>query len=215
MTPATPVTVRGEAAFTNGTANDLYLACTKLDLLLVDVLPAARGTVWVTGAADLRLKGQTVDILLDGRRVGTTVVGTTGAFQATVRAPSRTRLAKARYQARAGAVRSQNLKLERRMVTARLTRSGSTFTLTGQITKPFARRPATIGIQRYRSCQRKETLAVKGVRPSANGRFTIRFPVPAASAKALMYRAKTKVATRARGNAATPTFTLPRAIDVR
>ena len=35
-------TVRGDAAFTQGAANDLYLACTKLDLLLIDVLPAGR-----------------------------------------------------------------------------------------------------------------------------------------------------------------------------
>ena len=53
-----------------GTANDLYLACTTLDLFLVDVLPAGR-KVAVTGAADLRLAGRTADILLDGRKVGT------------------------------------------------------------------------------------------------------------------------------------------------
>ena len=41
--PAVPaaVTLRGEAAFARGTANDLYLACTTLDLYLVDVLPRA------------------------------------------------------------------------------------------------------------------------------------------------------------------------------
>ena len=67
-------TIRGDQAFVQGTANDLYLACTKLDLYLVDVLPAGR-RVSVTGAADLRLVGQSVDILLDGRKVGSTVVG--------------------------------------------------------------------------------------------------------------------------------------------
>ena len=44
-TPAPPPavqTIRGDPAFVQGTANDLYLACTKLDLYLVDVLPAGR-----------------------------------------------------------------------------------------------------------------------------------------------------------------------------
>ena len=70
--PARPAatTLRGEAAFARGTANDLYLACTTLDLYLVDVLPAGR-RVAVTGAADLRLAGRTAEILLDGKRVGT------------------------------------------------------------------------------------------------------------------------------------------------
>ena len=67
--PRPAVTLRGEAAFARGTANDLYLACTTLDLYLVDVLPAGQ-RVAVTGAADLRLAGQTVQILLDGKRVG-------------------------------------------------------------------------------------------------------------------------------------------------
>ena len=171
--------------------------------------------MWVSGAADLRLKGRAVDILLDGKRVGTAVVGSTGAFQATVRAPSRARRTRARYQARAGAALSQNLKLDRRMVAARLTRNGNTFTLTGQVSRPFARRPATIGIQRYSSCQTKTSVAVKTVRPTASGHFSVRFPVPDASAHALMYRAQTKVATRAGGTATQRTFTLPRAIDIR
>lgn len=214
-TPTTPTTVRGAEAFTKGTANDLYLACTKLDLYLVDVLPAG-AKVAVTGAADLRLAGKTADILLDGVRVGSAVIGPGGAFAATVRAPSRARRATARYQARVGTTLSQNLKLERRMVAAKLTRKGATLKLTGRITKPFARRAATIAVQRYRSCQRKDGVPLtKTVRPTRTGSFTATFAVPADSVQAVMYRASTKVAARTGGAATQRTYTLPRALDVR
>lgn len=213
-TPAAPTTIRGDEAFTRGTANDLYLACTKLDLYLVDVLPAGRTKVSVTGAADLRLRGRTLEILLDGRRVGRAVVRSTGAFAATVRAPKPARRSRARFQARFGSTRSQNLKLQRRMVAARLSRSGKRFTLTGRITKPFAKRPAAIGIQRYLSCGRVQRLPVKRVRPTSSGRFTVTFAVPSASVRALMYRALTKVARRPGGKATSSTYTLPRAVTV-
>ena len=75
------MTVRGDAAFARGTANDLYLACTTLDLYLVDVLPAGK-RVAVTGAADLRLAGQTAQILLDGKPSGSAKIGSSGAFAA-------------------------------------------------------------------------------------------------------------------------------------
>ena len=212
--PTNVVTIRGDEAFSRGTSNDLYLACTRLDVYLIDVLPAGPGSVWVTGAADLRLKGRSVTISFDGRRVGTAVVGSTGAFQATVRAPSRSRRPTARYQARVDTSASQQLRLERRMVASRLTRTGGTFTFTGRITRPFARRPATIQIQRYLTCGRVQT-STTTVRPNRRtGRFTVRFPVPAQSVKALMYRLRTKVAPRKGRPATTRTYTLPRAVDV-
>jgi hypothetical protein len=153
-----------------------------------------------------------VEILRDGRRVGTTTVGSAGGFAAFVAAPPKTRRATARYQARVGTTLSQSLKLERRMIAVELTRRGSTFTLSGRVAKPFARRPATIGIQRYRSCRRKDTVAVRAARPDRNGRFSVRFSVPQDGVRAVMYRATTKVATRTGGAAAARTYTLPRAI---
>ena len=211
---ATPATIRGAEAFVKGTANDLYLACTTLDVYLIDVLPAGKDSVWITGAADLRLTGRTVTISLDGRRVGTAVVGPTGAFQATVRAPSDSRRPTARYQARVGTARSQQLRLQRRMVAARLTRTGTRLTFTGRVSRPFARRPATVQLQRYLGCGRVETRSTP-VRPNRRtGRFTVRFALPATSAKALMYRARTKVAPRRGRPATSRTYTLPRAVDV-
>jgi len=212
--PAAPaaVTLRGEAAFERGTANDLYLACTTLDLYLVDVLPAGR-RVSVTGAADLRLAGQRADILLDGRRVGRAVIGADGAFAARVAAPSRRRRARARYQARIGSTASQRLRLARRMVATTLTRSGSNLVLRGVVNPPRARRQPAVAVERFLSCRRREAVRVRRMRPDRRGRFAVRIKVPA-GAQAVLYRAQTKVPARAGRPATKGTFTLPRAANV-
>jgi hypothetical protein len=206
-------TVRGDAAFTQGASNDLYLACTKLDLLLIDVLPAGRRTVSVTGTADLRLAGETADILLDGKRVGRAAIGADGSFAATVPAPAANRRMHARYQARIGATASQRLRLARRMVATTLTRNGSSLVLRGRITGPFAGRPAAIAVERFLSCRRRAKVTAVTVVSDRSGTFAVKIPVPA-GAKAAIYRALTKVASHPRGNATVHTFTLPRAIDL-
>jgi hypothetical protein len=206
-------TVRGDMAFSQGTSNDLYLACTKLDLLLIDVLPAGARAVSVTGAADLRLVGRTAEILLDGERVGTALIGGDGSFAAKVRAPAKKRRKNARYEARIGATASQRLKLTRRMVTTTLTRSGSHLLLRGTITGPLASRPAAIAVERYLSCRRRERVEVVKVVPDRAGTFAVKIPLPA-GAKAAIYRALTKVPPRLGASATARTFTLPRAIDV-
>jgi hypothetical protein len=167
----------------------------------------------VTGTADLRLAGETADILLDGKRVGHAAIGADGSFAATVPAPAANRRTHARYQARIGATASQKLRLARRMVATTLTRSGSTLVLRGRITGPFAGRPAAISVQRFLSCRRQEKVAVVKVVPDRTGNFAVRIPAPS-GAKAAIYRALTKVASHARGSATVPTFTLPRAIDL-
>ena len=214
-TPAPPPavqTIRSDPAFVQGTANDLYLACTKLDLYLVDVLPAGR-RVSVTGAADLRLAGQTVDILLDGRKVGSTVVRPSGAFAAKVRAPARAKRPRARYQAKAGATESQKLRLVRRMVATTLTRKGASLVLRGIVNAPRARRQPAIKVDRFLSCRRREAVKVPRVRPDRRGRFSIRIKVPTGP-RAVLYRARTKVPSGPRRPATKGTFTLPRAADV-
>ena len=204
-------TVRGPEAFTQGTSNDLYLACTRLDLQLIDVLPAGR-RVSVTGTADVRLAGQTVEILLDGKRVGTATIAADGDFAARVRAPSRRRRARARYQARVGTTLSQRLFLVRRMVATTLTRSGDTLILRGRINKPFSRR-TPIEIERFLSCQQRERIQIARVVPNRTGAFTVRIPVPQGALGA-MYRARTRVPRRAGAPVSESTFTLPRAIDL-
>lgn len=183
-----------------------------LDVILIDVLPAGR-KVSVTGTADLRLAGQTAEILLDGKAVGTAAVGADGGFAARVRRPSRKRLSRARYQVRVGSAASQKLKLQRRMVATTLTRSGDVLTLRGRVTKPFARRAALIGVDRFMSCSRREKVAVAKTRPNRRGVFAVKIPVPAGAVSAI-YRASTKVAIRKGRKPTFPTFTLPRAIDL-
>jgi hypothetical protein len=213
--PAKPAeqTVRGDVAFSQGSSNDLYLACTKLDLLLIDVLPAGPRKVSVTGTADLRLSGQTAEILLDGKRVGTVAIGGDGNFAVKVPAPAKKRRKAARYQARVGTTASQQLKLERRMVATTLTRSGSNLVLRGTITKPFARTPAAIQVERYLSCRQREKVTIAKVLPDRRGRFAVTIPVPA-GAGAAIYRALTLVPPRPSASATARTFTLPRAIDL-
>lgn len=207
-----PATIRGDVAFVQGTANDLYLACTRLDLYLVDVLPAGR-RVSVTGAADLRLVGQTLDILLDTKKVGTAVVNPDGSFAAKVRAPSRRRRARARYQAKVGGAESQKLRLARRMVATTLTRSGSNLVLRGIVNPPRARKQPAIQVERFLSCRRREKVKIPKVRPGRSGRFSVRIKVPAGP-EAVLYRARTKVPARPGRPATKGTFTLPRAADL-
>ena len=212
--PEPEATVRGEVAFSQGTSNDLYLACTKLDLLLIDVLPARRGKVSVTGTADLRLVGQTAQILRDGKPAGKAPIRSDGSFGAVVPAPPKARARTARYVARVGSTASQALRLERRMVATTLRRVGNTLVLRGRISPPFARKPAAIGIQRFLSCRQRQRVAVARAVPNARGDFTVRIPLPA-GAQAAIYRASTKVATRRGGRPTASTFTLPRAVDLR
>ena len=214
---ARPQTIRGTPAFTQGTANDLYLACTRLDLLLVDVLPRGRNRIFISGAADLRLVGRTVQIFLGQRgpgvRVGTTRIRPDGSFELTVKAPKGARARKsARYQARVGSIRSQRLRLVRRMVATTLTRSGNTLKLTGILLRPFTRPPAVIEIERYLTCRRREKVAVAAVRPNRAGRFTVTIPIPD-GVPAVLYRARTRAPTITTGRIAN-VFTLPRAADL-
>jgi Tol biopolymer transport system component len=210
--PPAAVTVRGDAAFARGTANDLYLACTTLDLYLIDVLPAGK-RVAVTGAADLRLAGQTAQILLDGRPVGSAKIGSSGAFAARVTAPTRRKRATARYQARVGTAVSQKLRLVRRMVATTLSRSGRNLVLRGVVNPPRARTQPAIAVDRFLSCRRREAVKVPKVKPDRSGRFAVRIKVPAGSS-AVLYRARTKVPPRAGRKPTKGTFTLPRAADV-
>jgi hypothetical protein len=205
-------TIRGDRAFVLGSANDLYLACTKLDLQLIDVLPAGK-RVSITGAADLRLAGQTVDLLLDGRNVGSAKIRPSGRFAAKVPAPPRSRRARARYQARIGPTASQRLRLVRRMVATTLTRSGSALVLKGVVNPPRARRQPAIAIDRFLSCRRRQAINVPPLRPDRHGRFSVRIPVPA-GATAVLYRARTAVPVRTGRPATKATFTLPRALDI-
>ena len=205
-------TVRGDAAFAQGTANDLYLACTTLDVVLIDVLPAGRRRVSVTGTADLRLAGRTAGILLGGRRVGSARIAADGDFAARVRAPSRRRRARARYQARVGSAASQRLALVRRMVATSLTRRGRFLVLRGRVRRPFSRSEPIV-IERLVSCGRRELVRTARVRPNRAGAFAARIPLPVGAPRAL-YRARTRVPRRRGGRTRVAVVTQPRTLDL-
>jgi hypothetical protein len=210
-------TIRGDAAFTEGTANDLYLACTRLDLWLIDVLPRGGRRVHVSGAADLRLVGRTVEILIGqrapGKRVGRARVQPDGSFETTIGAPRSARARKAaRYQARTRGARSQRLRLVRRMVATTLSRTSDELELSGVLLRPFTSPPAVIEIERYLSCRRREKVGVVAVRPNRRGRFTVPIPLPDGP-PAVLYRARTRAPTTTTGRVAN-VFTLPRALDL-
>jgi hypothetical protein len=130
-----------------------------------------------------------------------------------VKAPSRRKRARARYQARVGSTVSQKLRLVRRMVATTLTRSGSNLVLRGVVNAPRARKQPAIAVDRFLSCRRRETVKVPKVKPDRRGRFAVRIKVPAGS-RAVLYRARTKVPPRAGRPPTKRTFTLPRAADV-
>jgi hypothetical protein len=210
-------TIRGPQAFTEGTANDLYLACTKLDLWLIDVLPRGRGRVLVSGAADLRLAGKVARIFLGqrapGRRVGKVKIQPDGSFEKVIEAPPGALARKAaRYQARVGRTRSQRLRLVRRMVATTLTQDEDGLELRGVLLKPFTRPVSVIEIERYLSCRRREAVDTVEVRPNRRGRFRVDIPLPAGP-PAVLYRARTRAPTITTGRIA-DVFTLPRAVDL-
>jgi hypothetical protein len=85
--------------------------------------------------------------------------------------------------------------------------------LTGVISKPFAKKPVAIQVERYLSCQQRQKVDVAKVTPDRRGRFSVTIPLPD-GVKSAIYRALTRVATRTGGPAKAPTFTLPRAVDI-
>ena len=130
-----------------------------------------------------------------------------------MKAPTKRKRAKARYQARVATAASQKLRLVRRMVATTLTRSGDNLVLRGVVNAPRARKQPAIAVDRFLSCRRRETVKVPKVKPDGRGRFAVRIKVPAGS-QAVLYRARTKVPPRAGRKPTKGTFTLPRAADV-
>lgn len=99
------------------------------------------------------------------------------------------------------------------MIATTLAKKGASLVLSGVISKPFAKKPVAISVERYLSCQQREKVPVAKVTPSRSGRFSVTIPLPD-GVKSAIYRASTRVATRTGGPAKAPTFTLPRAVDI-
>ena len=196
-------------------AADLVLGCTKRRLVLTDVQQRG-GRVRLLGVADRALAGRRIGIRFThtGRTVARATVGADGAFRATAPIPAR-RLRStnaARYQAVVGSERSLSLKLTRRMVLSGTRAAAGKVTLSGRVVRPLGRPVRTITVTRRVSCKRSEV--VRRVAPSRTGAFRVTVDAPSGQLAAV-YRLSTRVRRTSRNAKTFPTFTLPRAIELR
>jgi hypothetical protein len=172
--------------------------------------------VKLMGAADKRYIGHRVRIVFtaNGRTVARPKVRRDGTFKATAPMPSRairnTNLA--RYQAVRGGQRSLRLKLARRMVMRSLASRDGRVTIAGRIVRPLGKPIQAVTLRRRLTCTRY--VSVKRLRPSRSGRFQTTVKAPEGQTMAV-YRLSTHVRTTTRTTKLYPTFTLPRAVNLR
>lgn len=195
-------------------AADLALACTSRRLVLVDVLQQG-GRVKLLGAADRKLAGRKVALRLaaTGQTVATAKVAADGSFSATAPLPpAKIRgTNKARYQAAVGSEKSLDLKLSRRMIVSALSARGGKVTIAGRVVLPLANPRANITLTRRLSCKRSEV--VKRFKPAADGTFKVTVDAPD-DATAAVYRMSTVVRRTTTSNTTSPTYTLPRGVNL-
>ena len=206
-----------DCAAAAGSPSQAALACTTRRLVLTDVFERG-GRVRLTGAADRRLIGRTVNIHLvrafgGGPRVARAKVTRDGSFRTTAALPPRRVRGSnnTRYQARLGKERSLRLKLRRRMVVRSVRVSGGKVRIRGVVTRPLASPIRTIEVRRRVSCRR--WVLVKRIKPKADGSWSTTVDAPP-SQQAAAYRFATKVRKFRRNPKTYPTFTLPRYVDL-
>lgn len=193
----------------------LALQCTTRKLVLIDVL--RRGNrVKLLGAADRKYIGRKVSIRFTatGRRVATAVVRKDGGFQTTAPLPKRSlrETNRARYRASIGKERSLRLKLKRRMIISSLSSKNGKVTIAGRVVRPLATPVRAITVTRRVSCKRN--VVVKRIKPSRTGRFRVTVDAPP-SQLAAVYRLRTQVRKNTHNRKLFPTFTLPRAVEIK
>ena len=84
-------------------------------------------------------------------------------------------------------------------------------TIRGKVIRPLAKPVAPIVLKRRVTCRTLET--VKTFKPRRNGRFVVTVRKPANLA-ATVYRLQTRVRRPTSSSRTSPTFTLPRAVDL-
>jgi hypothetical protein len=173
---------------------ELRLGCTNTQLVLNDVyIHGSR--VLLSGSAASSLVGKKVKILFGtaNKQVADATVGANGQFTTTAPLPPakiRESL-NAHYTAEIGKLRSLHLKLTRRLLLEAPKASGTTVTLTGQVTLPLTKPIAPVIVEQQLECGK--TTIVKTFTPPANGRYHVTLTVPA-NAKAGIFRLTSKVA---------------------
>jgi len=172
---------------------ELELGCSGSRLVLNDVyIHGAR--VAIAGSAAKSLAGKKVKILFnEGKQVATATVEGDGQYSTTAPLPPvkiRDNL-DTRYTAEVGKLRSVHLKLVRRLLLEPPKASGTTVTLTGQLTLPLTKPIAPVTVEQQLECGK--TTIVKTFTPPGSGHFHITITVPA-NAKAGIFRLTSKVA---------------------
>jgi FG-GAP repeat len=180
-------------ASTPKAVEELLNGCSGSALVLNDAY--IQGShVFLRGSAAKSLVGKKVKILFnEGKQVATATVKANGQYTTTAPLPPakiRDSLT-TRYTAEVGKVRSLHLKLVRRLLLEPPKASGTTVTLTGQLTLPLTKPIAPVVVEQQLECG-KTTIA-KTFTPSANGHFHITITVPS-NAKAGIFRLTSKVA---------------------
>lgn len=198
----------------DGAPADLALACTKRDLVLIDVVPGRR-RVQLLGAADHRFVGRRVRIVFTatGQTAATATVGPDRLFRTTATLPPRALRGtnRARYQAVIDDERSLRLKLMRRMQVRRIASAGGKVTIAGRVVRPLGRPRQEVVVRRRVSCRDSEV--VGRFTPARDGTFEVTVPTPA-GVGAAVYRLTTRVRKRPHRPKLFPTFTLPRVVEV-
>jgi len=172
---------------------ELLNGCSGSPLVLNDVY--IQGShVEIRGSAAKSYVGKKVKILFnEGKSVATATVEANGQYTTTAPLPPakiRDSLS-TRYTAEIGKLRSVHLKLVRRLLLEPPKASGTTITLTGQLTLPLTKPIAPVTVEQQLECGK--TTVAKTFTPAANGRFSITVTVPA-NAKAGIFRLTSKVA---------------------
>jgi hypothetical protein len=199
----TPISTTSTSTSSTGTSvsvasspkavEELLNGCSSSALVLNDVYIQG-GHVAIRGSAAKSLVGKKVKILFnEGKSVATATVEANGQYTTTAPLPPakiRDSLS-TRYTAEVGKVRSVHLKLVRRLLLEPPRASGTTVTLTGQLTLPLTKPIAPVTVEQQLECGK--TTVAKTFTPSANGRFDITVIVPA-NAKAAIFRLTSKVA---------------------
>jgi hypothetical protein len=191
-TTTTTSTTSGVAS-TPKAVEELLQGCSGSPLVLNDVYIQG-GHVLIRGSAAKTYVGKKVKILFnEGRQVASATVEANGQYTTTAPLPPakiRDNL-DTRYTAEIGKLRSLHLKLVRRLLLEPLRASGTTVTLTGEITPPLTKPIAPVTVERQLECGK--TSVVKTFTPSASGHYDITVTVPA-NARAAIFRLTSKVA---------------------
>ena len=190
---AGPSTTTTPTATSPKAVEELLNGCSGSPLVLNDVY--IQGShVEIRGSATKSYVGKKVKIVFnEGKQVASATVEANGQYTTTAPLPP-TKIRDnldTRYTAEIGKLRSLHLKLVRRLLLEPLKASGTTVTLTGEVTPPLTKPVAPVTVEQQLECGK--TTVAKTFTPSASGRFDITVTVPA-NAKAAIFRLTSKVA---------------------